>query len=552
MRVIGHIFGRIMEKIKNLVCLMVAFLLSSCSFEDRDSDFTGQPIRFGATVERYEPETRTAYSDVVVNGKERIDWVAGDEIMIYMYYETRTYYNNVKNGYDRKPYVIINPITDNGYISDAKVGTYDDPLVWSEDYKEENVWTGSKNEDLYWPYNFYFYGIYPAMDVLNLNNNSPIITFNLPAEQPGDMSLAYMAATTTQLSYTTAGKGTVILQFYPMVTTLWFVLKNDSKADIIINNIKISSRQQQGGDWSHKPVAGTYHAILNNREFVIDDPYNEGDKSVTISVNKRIGIGDVIEIPAFIRPKTYETSLLDVTINFSQGGVQKEISNCLGENQSDITALLPLKKYNIGIKLSGNGVTIDPPVDPEPGRLNNAAAQIILSIIKSGGGNNWSYEDFADYFKKYFGFNSQNDFNEKFWNDKDGVKGFNSALDDALKDLDNISSFLDKWFPGNKLDGLLVEMAKLEEINLGEGTPGVLLDILEKEDFSSFFPNVRKITIKVPKNITIKLYNLSQLEEIVFEGGYDVNVKIILVNCPDDVSIDKGNNYKVTVEHINE
>lgn len=497
-----------MKALRFIGALMVALAISACS--ELNIDRAGTPIQFGATVERYNPTTRTAYSGStnVVGEKERIDWVAGDEILIYMYYNSKNNYgNSFDSGCDKKTYVIINPISPNGYISDAKVGTYGDPLVWKEDYKESNVWNGSANVDVYWPYSFQFFGIYPALDVLNLrtdNISQSTVSFNLPATQNGDMSLAYMAATATQATYTAQGAGSVILQFYPMVTTLWFELNNDTANDIVINTIKVErvNKQDRYGSWQ-QDLAGAFDAKLENGVFVASDPYdNSRLSSVQANIDKPVKKSSAISLPVFIRPKKYDTNVIDISVEYTINGDRKLIKNTLGNNKT-VSELVACKKYNIGISLNGGGVTVDPPTDPDlPGVVSDGPAQLItLWMIENSG-----------IVSSALGIdqNAVNGIRNSHWND----------AADALQKL-----FLDESgnFDWNKWETF---MNLLQNVQSVSSSAMIINGPITGEDFKKFFPNLESLNVKTENSIEID--GLEHLESVYL---YDHPVDITIRNC---------------------
>ena len=71
-----------MKKIANIVLLSAGILLSmtGCQKGTEVNNDSDNLVRFSAVTGT---ETRTAYSGVIKNGKERIDWSAGDQIMVW-------------------------------------------------------------------------------------------------------------------------------------------------------------------------------------------------------------------------------------------------------------------------------------------------------------------------------------------------------------------------------------------------------------------------------------------------------------------------------------
>lgn len=512
-------------KIKQIILAgLVAFFATAC-VDFYTINKSGTPIQFGATVVNGNgPLTKTVYSGVeeTVNGKiiERIDWVEGDPIKIYMYYEgpDKTYGNVSKN------YVVTQPTINENYHerSDGKVAA-DDPLVWAE---TEN----SQHE---------FYAVYPGdfdgeFEGFNKDNYHPwykgqlSFKFNLPPNQNGSMKYAYMAATSTEKSYTAKDKGSVILQFYPMVTTLWFELNNPTGDDIFVSTIKISSPQNQQDRYNlwKRTFTGSYSAVIREGIFVTDDndDYVEGEPEVTVNVNQTIPSGGIIKVPAFIRPRKYDTNVVYITIN--------GVTNSLGGGT--IAELLPCKKYNLHINLTKGGSeppVIDPPVDPEPGIVSNAEAQMIFALLlKHDHTTLWDL--LGDYFEEYFEYTCADpDLLNGLWNNK--IKGAENL------GLEQMYDELIKWFPGNKLNGLIDAIGSLTEIDLTGNGPKLTADIL---DFS-IFKNAKSIKIDIRKKskaeeeeggcreIVFDGQNLPDLETIEIVGESTGRYNLTISNC---------------------
>ena len=517
--------------IMGLACLT----LSACH-ELSDSRYAGRPIQFDILIDNTEfPITKTSYSGVVDPGsnKERIDWVKGDELYIDMY----CYNPNLQWDYKNieRTYRVVN-IEPNGEKSIGNISS-DNPFVWPlSDQSGEYVYD--------------FYSIYPSnfkdyesvFDLPNpYNPNLLSLKFCIPSKQSGDMSLAYMAAASTGHSYREYQNQSVVLQYYPMITTLWLVLTNDtpSQSEMTVNNIKLTSIQDD--TYYTNVLSGAYPTTLTSDGFKTNDTdqYPSGEKKITLSVNKTVQYGKSIAVPLFIRPREYKTKYLNLSITTTIDGANESriITHPLGENKNNVTTLAPCKKYNIYLNLSGNG---EPVIE---GRLPLPAAQMMLSIIMGyGGGSDRTWPAFEEFFREYFEFETTNEFLDKFWNP--------FYKEYAETDQEDMSVLLDKWFPDKKFDGLLDLMSRITEIDLsaGAGANGKYFDILTKEDFSIYFKSVKTIKLLINKNVTINLIDLEFLEEVIFTAGSNGNVTLVIEGNKKDVKVTKEqDNHKVTV-----
>lgn len=504
-----------MKRRNFVLAVLTVFALSACQafFVNDDSD----GIAFSASAESA-PQTKASYSEATNGVKERIDWDDNDRVKIYMHYRE----DDSAGKLESQTYTITN-ITDDGIKSKGTLAaTEDGPLYW---YKSRD---GEVHHD--------FYSVYPAdyEGELTMTETGPEIQFTLRNSQDGSttgMKYAYMAAASREDDYTSSSRGPVELHYYPMVTTLYVTVTNDTKEDINIKGVKLSSVGNDGD-----PLVGTYTAHLGTRDgergFVVSDDGKVGDTTVLIPTNSTEDAENGVAF--FIRPKTYLTEKLQLSV-LLEGGSEKVLGvlSKSGEKQ-----LEPFHKYNIDITLSGKATITD------------AAAQMILAVLKNNGGGNNCYEAFRSFFEKYFKFYDQNDFNNNFWN---GSNGFNESLGKLDPEKDDLVGFLKKWFPDDKLPALLEEMSKLEEINMGEGTLGSsmgTLDILKPEDFSIWFPNVRTIKLMPKTDRTFKFFGLKNLQMIILDGGYSAKVTIVLEDCAENVTVNKGNNKTVTVNGV--
>ena len=289
------------------------------------SDRTGKPVTFSASSE-ITPTTKTAYSGEVINGRERINWVDEDPVRMIMF--THDQYNRSSNTEtNSKTYYVVN-IQDEGEKSTGKVAAAGGFLTWQE----------GKVHD--------FYSIYPANYIGSTNiGDSRTINFTLPSAQHGDiatnMRYAYMAA--IHEGYDTAGKGTVVLDYYPMVTTIYITLTNATESPITVRSVRIKSTNSQA-------LVGTYTVTSSggNTPFT-PQTWGETATSPEVSVvldNATLQPGASTTCVIFLMPtKTYDPSAMQLTI-VTNGG----ISDISLANSANVQ-FQPCKKYNLAFNI---------------------------------------------------------------------------------------------------------------------------------------------------------------------------------------------------------
>lgn len=237
----------------------------------------GMPVVFGAVpCAPDEVETRTAYSDFTVSGKERIDWVDGDRFRVYSPQAADS------QGGHFCDYEVSGRAAE-GYVSRAGAvnAVGGDPLLWSHDG------TGHV-----------FRAVYPAggggaAAAGGIAISETGIAAAIPATQTltsgtdnccvPDMSLAYMYATTREVSGGT--DRSVALDFYPVFTALEFVVPmSDASGDsptMSINSFTLSTSA------SGKPLAGSFaasHPANPNERLAKNDFSVTGGAAGSISV----------------------------------------------------------------------------------------------------------------------------------------------------------------------------------------------------------------------------------------------------------------------------
>ena len=289
------------------------------------SDRTGRPVTFSASSE-VEPVTKTAYSGEVVNGRERINWVDKDPVRMIMF--THDQYNRSSNTEtDTKTYYVVD-IQDDGQKSTGKVAAAGSFLTWQE----------GKVHD--------FYSIYPGNYIGSVNiGDNRSINLTLPSAQHGDiatnMRYAYMAA--IHEGYNTAGKGSVVLDYYPMVTTIYITLHNATESPITVRSVRIK-------DTNGQALVGTY-TITSSGGTSPFTPQNWGETATSPEVS--VVLDDATLQPGgsttcviFLMPiRTYDPNSLKLTV-VTNGG----ISDISLANSGNVQ-FQPCKKYNLAFNI---------------------------------------------------------------------------------------------------------------------------------------------------------------------------------------------------------
>lgn len=310
-----------MKTIRNILILMLLFMAVSC--EDWfHTDYVGRPVTFGASSGNKGIATRTIYSGDITNGKERLEWVDGDDVRIWMYWDedrNKTY----ESGPECADYKVINNQPSNEKSYGKLLLKSGKSLKWHGDFTGNN---GRAREYLH-----EFYSVYPADGGKDFDGAN--ITFNIPATQEGvNMGLAYMTAykdEVTSLRDDTNPNSYVDLEYYPRVTTLYIAVENDTD-ETVSGDIKLIS---SGG-----PICGDYTVSFYN---LLGESGDGDGNEITNRIN--IGKGETDTIAFFIRPREYRSDDLSL-LDFSG---KEQVLNY--EN-----GFKPNYKYNIKITVSGN------------------------------------------------------------------------------------------------------------------------------------------------------------------------------------------------------
>lgn len=282
-------------------------------------DRAGRAVTFSASSD-VTPLTKTSYSGVVTDGKERINWVDRDPVRMVMFSHDQN--NRWGNAViDTKTYYVVD-IHDQGEKSVGKVAAASGFLTWQE----------NKEHD--------FYSVYPSNFVgsTDIDGNNRKIIFTLPSAQLGDVSAnmryAYMAA--IHEGYLSSGKGSVVLDYHPMVTTLHITLNNDTDAAIGVRSVRIkSSNQRLVGSYTVSSSGGTTPFSPQSGSETATSP------EVSMVLNTTLQPGQTTNCVFFLMPTTFNTSELRFSIVTDNGVAEMSMEN------SGISQFLACKKYNL-------------------------------------------------------------------------------------------------------------------------------------------------------------------------------------------------------------
>lgn len=434
-------------------------------------DRTGKPVTFSASSE-VTAGTKTAYSGEVIDGWERINWVDKDPVRMIMFTHGQYDRNPVET--DTKTYYVVD-IHEEGEKSVGKVAASGAFLTWRENMTHD------------------FYSIYPGNYIgsTNIGYNREI-NLTLPSAQHGDiatnMRYAYMAA--IHEGYTTAGKGSVVLDYYPMVTTVYITLNNATQAPMTIRSVRIKSVSGQA-------LVGTYTISSSGGETPFTPTGAQSATSPEVSVvldNATLQPGESTTCVIFLMPnKTYNTSDLQLTV-VTNGGISD-----LSMQNSAVSQFAPCKKYNLSFN-----------VEERPIQYNDMTAVMNNLCILSNSllSNNFVYLGYKDPPGLYY----NQDYKRGSWPDyPDGyIPVSDEDLQAALQQVTEISNA-----DNQSLNNMLVNI-----------TPA---------DFA-IFPNLHSIDLSgLGNNNSFSVANLSNLIELMYAGNA---TSLSVANCsfdPDNV-----------------
>ena len=241
-----------------------------------------------------------------------------------------------------------------------------------------------------------------------------------------------------------------------------------------------------------------------------------GSQKLTLNVNKQIQAGESFSIPAFITPLNHSAGNIYIDVIFPNKRLSNDLSN------KKVSTFETCKKYNITVSLSGEGTTIDPPIDPDIPPVypsSDGAAQLLLLLMQSS--------QFKEVYQELFGNNAPTgftDFND-FWNHCYLDKFINSTfyVDDPMKHMKEL--FPEEIF---KTLGVLCNM--VTDLILPDVSSAGITKSVDAKAFK-MFPNVRTISLYIDQtavdDCSISIDGLEYLQSITIEHPRKVDIK----NC---------------------
>ena len=325
-----------MMRFKTIALLGLLTLLFPSCVNFISHDRAGEAVTFGASSEHSGVVTKTSYSGVVSGGRERIDWENGDQVRIFMLaHDQGNRWGN--NSLSIKDYSVVN-IQAQGEKSVGQLMAVTDKLEWTE----------GRVHDFYSVYPPSFSGYNNQMSELWFWTNLSPISFKLPSTQGGgtsgsNMDLLYMAAVAE--GYSSEGRDSVELDYYPLVTTLHFTLQNllSSHETLRISEIKLSSTD-------NLQLTGTFTASVSGGQFVPSaDNIWDGSTEISLSTSATLAYGASTDFVFFLAPRSsYDASKLKLTLSTDQGKMSISLAN------TQVSSFVSCRKYNLAMNIDGS------------------------------------------------------------------------------------------------------------------------------------------------------------------------------------------------------
>ena len=483
-------------KFRNILSICVSGILVLSACEDLlNTDRTGQAIRFGVSTGSG-LRTRTEYKGKQDDGRELIYWKedGSDDVTIHMFWDGDGGADGeVKNYYVSNAYVSPDKSICKGNLSP----TADGSLLWKGDFSGGD---GKAHE-----YKHSFYSVYPANSA-TFKKDGKQFEFELKESLSGvDMSKAYMAAGLENVT----SENSPVLQYYPMITTLYVTLVNDTDNAVTPGNIVLTS--------TDKPICGKYTVEFNAaaKKFAFKEALEQGKKTVTINVGnqlqpKKAGKTD---IAFFIIPQEYNPSTLSFKIN----GKEHNFGDSYKSN------LVGAYKYNITVYLSGK--------EPEFSSFVNG----VIQAEAHKRGKNWQWGD-VDGKRKLF------------WNNPANNNNWEPVPDELLWEI--INSVVDIDYTGT---WEITEITP-EDLNIFPNVKTVNITASNLDSIDINNPNITELnidsqsikTIKVEGCDSLKTFNIKSqnnikdvvvkdnliLENFTMSGPAGAGVNVRCENCP--------------------
>ena len=515
-----------MKQLKTVMLLgALVMALSSCvNFITHDR--SGQAVTFGASSD-HSPRTKTAYSGVVSGGRERIDWENGDQVRVFMYtHDANNRWGN--NSLSIKDYCVVG-IQAQGEKSVGQLMAVSDKLEWVD----------GREHDFYSVYPPTFSGYNNQMSELWFWGNRSDISFKLPSSQDGEtsnMGLLYMAAVAE--GYNSDGRGSVVLQYYPMVTALHFSLQNllTTREAITITEAELSSTD-------NTQLTGTYSATISGGQFVPSaDNIWDGSTSITVSASATVPYGSFTDFVFFLAPRSsYDPSKLKLTLTTADGKLSMPLGNVA------VPSFESCKKYNLILNLDGSA---------EPVIEVTQNALILASLSDSPVAQRIEYLAWMNPPGLYY---RGDDYPRRPISSADLTELLNTVTNTIINDQYHLNYLLKNLVPDDFI--FFPNLTRIHLAQLGN-TETVRVENLENLSDVVFSGNPQKVTIshcsfsegsqplvlKATRTMDVDINNVSGLTEVHLVAGDDGGGNIgnvTIHDCPDlkVIKVYRSNNW---------
>ena len=476
-----------MKIMKSFLTGLAVLALSACqAFFVDDSDTS--IVRFSATAG--DARTKTAYSGAYSKEDgtlmELIRWVPGeDAVTIHMRCKDQND-NPIVPEHNVANYDIAAVLPENGsYISRGTIS----PSDGSTSLRWQGYFAGGRAHE----YAHQFYSVYPKEnDDITFDETDHTFTFTGLPSQNGTMNYAYMAAVKEYTEPREKNTDKVQLDYYPLVTTVYVTLTNDTGASI--NNfskiITLSTSNEDAG------IVGSFKVSVQDNKFSPDGESIKGTGTTisnTISADE-LGIGDSVGIPFFLLPRdSYSTSELTLTVG------DKEY-NLGGKGVASFESCL---KYNIKITVSEEEPDIE---EPEPLPPLSAFVNGVISAEAHKRDLNWQFGDAS----------KGEDPNKLYCTHPDKNNAWEPVPDEKL--LEIIESVVD-------LDINNTWEAKeitAEDLNIFPNLRTVNIDASNLESIEVNNPNITSLNVKSQTLKHVKVDGCDGLTTFTMYGNYSI------------------------------
>ena len=376
-----------MRRIYTYILTALALMAAISCTRQWEGDGVEDDLVIHFTAQAGVPESRTSYSTEIVDGRERIDWVAGDRISVYC---------SQSSGFSSASYAISSEIH-------AGTTSYATALVGVNPEVDVLRWNPAVD-------NHYFYGRYPdpawsgaPSDALfrNQSVDSPSFICVIPATQAvtqvqgsytfkPDMAYCYMTAYATSI----LGEK-VTLPFTPAVSTFQITIPA-TEASASVSSVSLVST-------SHR-LNGAYSVRIGETQsfFIDEESLTDADKYVSVQFATPVTVPaeSALTLTFFTCPVTVagtEADHLSVRIQFSDG-TSRETPLKSG---SDWFSYAPCYKYFINVGAA--------PKYPNSFTVNADGSTVLFAKgnLQYIGSASTPYWKFADNQWSYLGNNGQ-------------------------------------------------------------------------------------------------------------------------------------------------